>query len=157
MLTTQNACQSQICFGDCFDFFEMDDFDCFCLEWLPGWVQVQEEHERKLAAIALPADEGMLQRSHDSAVLRALARFDAEKFGNMGQSGAGPLRESLSILLAKQLECVPLPLTLILSDMEVPQCWSRCDLLVSLMLLTSKSAASRGVYHALPQLFMPLL
>lgn len=72
------------------------------------WVQVQEEHERKLAAIALPADEGMLQRSHDSAVLRALARFDAEKFGNMGQSGAGPLRESLSVLLAKQLECVHL-------------------------------------------------
>ena len=66
--------------------------------------QVQEEHERRLAAVLLPADEGTLLQSHESAVLQALARFDAEKFGNMGQSGAGPLRDSLSVLLAKQLE-----------------------------------------------------
>ena len=67
-------------------------------------LQVQEAHERRLGAVQLPADEVSLQGSHEAAVLQALARFDTEKFGKSGQSGAGPLRESLAAALAKQLE-----------------------------------------------------
>ncbi|KAK9868066.1 hypothetical protein WJX84_001038 [Apatococcus fuscideae] len=66
--------------------------------------KVQEEHERRLGQVQLPADEGALQRSHEAAVLHALARFDAEKFGNLGQGGAGPLRGSLTNVLIKQLD-----------------------------------------------------
>ncbi len=76
-------------------------------------MQVQEEHERKLGGVQLPADEDSLQRSHESAVLQALARFDAEKFGNMGQAGAGPLRESLNVALTKQLEYELMPCCLL--------------------------------------------
>ena len=71
---------------------------------------MQEEHERRLGQVQLPADEGALQRSHEAAVLHALARFDAEKFGNLGQGGAGPLRGSLTNVLIKQLEYAPIGL-----------------------------------------------
>ncbi|KAK9810109.1 hypothetical protein WJX72_005008 [[Myrmecia] bisecta] len=66
--------------------------------------KVEAQYVASLLEMRLPMDETSLQAWHAKAVDSALARFDAEKFGNDLHSQAGSLREQLQAAMEKEFE-----------------------------------------------------